>query len=107
RLNDDIVGVADLSRVPLFMIDRVEVYRGALPLQIVRGGMNGAIVLEPRLPKQNELRLGASSGSYGAAAAWAGATGAWTGDDARSTRKFATTVAVRRAGARNDFDYRA
>ncbi|HMR11879.1 MAG TPA: TonB-dependent receptor plug domain-containing protein, partial [Polyangiaceae bacterium] len=31
RLNDDLTGTADLSRIPLWMLHRVEVYRGATP----------------------------------------------------------------------------
>src|SRR6187431_28249 len=43
RLNDDVSGTADLSTVPLFMIERVEVYRGNAPLKSDRLGLGGAI----------------------------------------------------------------
>ena len=36
RLNDDVGGTADLSTVPLWMVDRVEVYRGHAPVQADR-----------------------------------------------------------------------
>src|SRR5262249_20690611 len=42
RLNDDLTGTADLSTVPLYMIQRVEVYRGNAPLDADRLGIGGA-----------------------------------------------------------------
>src|SRR5688500_262320 len=52
RLNDDVSGTADLSTVPLFMIERVEVYRGNAPLKSDRLGLGGAIFFWPRLPRE-------------------------------------------------------
>lgn len=107
RLNDDIVGVADLSRVPLFMIERIEIYRGTAPLRVARGGMNGALLFEPVLPTTNSARVGASAGSFGSAALWAGAAGAtsWGEDQDGRKARFSTSLSYRRAGAENDYMY--
>lgn len=98
RLNDDLTGTADLSTVPLYMIDRVEVYRGNAPIDADRLGIGGAIFFEPRLPVAPELSAGASLGSFGARSLFvSGATG---GEDARAL------VAIRREAATNDFTYK-
>src|SRR6187551_3585763 len=39
RLNDDVTGTADLSLVPLWMIQRVEIYRSAAPPEADRMGI--------------------------------------------------------------------
>ncbi|MEB2311789.1 MAG: TonB-dependent receptor [Polyangiaceae bacterium] len=97
RLNDDVTGTADLSQVPLWMLERVEVFRGNGPEALDRLGIAGALVLEPRLPRRSELRAGANVGSFGELGAWAGA--AVAGDGA------ASLFALRRAVARDDFSY--
>jgi iron complex outermembrane receptor protein len=97
RLNDDLTGTADLSTVPLYMIDRVEVYRGNAPIDADRLGIGGAIFFEPRLPGVPELSAGASLGSFDARSAFvSGATG---GEHARAL------FALRREAASNDFSY--
>lgn len=98
RINDDVVGVADLSTVPAFMVGRVRVYQGAPPLHRPRSGFAGALVIEPRLPQQNEAFLRAETGSF-AAGAVAGGIAAAVGDTV-------TSVSLRRSGAQNDFRYR-
>lgn len=105
RLNDDIVGVADLSRVPLFLVDRIEIYRGALPQTVHRDGMNGAILMEPVTPSTSALRLGMTAGSFSFAEGYAATTGRYQPEKNPSAGLFATTIAVRRAGAENDFTY--
>src|SRR6185369_6565468 len=42
RLNDDVTGAADLSTIPLFALDRVEVFRGNAPADADRLGIGGA-----------------------------------------------------------------
>ena len=97
RLNDDLTGTADLSTVPLYMIERVEVYRGNAPVDADRLGIGGAIFFEPRLPALPELTAGVSAGSFGARSVFvSGATG---GGPVRAL------VAVRREAADNDFSY--
>lgn len=65
RLNDQVGGVADLSTIPLWLIERVDVYRGNAPFGADELGIGGAIVFEPRRPTKNEAGGGASLGSFG------------------------------------------
>lgn len=65
RLNDQVGGVADLSTIPLWLVERVEVYRGNAPLSADELGIGGAIFFEPRRPKRNEAAAGATLGSFG------------------------------------------
>ena len=98
RLNDDVTGTADLSLIPLWMLERADVYRGNAPADADHLGIGGAIYFEPRLPRVNRVRAGAQVGSFGERAGWLGAEIARRDD--------AALVAVRRAGARNDYSYR-
>jgi vitamin B12 transporter len=70
RLNDDVGGTADLSLVPLWLIDRVEVYRGNAPLEADRLGAGGAIFFEPRMPTGDMGGAGYYGGSWGASKGW-------------------------------------
>jgi vitamin B12 transporter len=97
RLNDDITGTADLSRVPLFLLDRVEVFRGSAPEQADRLGIGGAVFFEPRLPRRNTFGGGASVGSYGERSVWLG--GEVASEDGGAL------VLVRRDTAKNDYEY--
>ncbi|HEX7669655.1 MAG TPA: TonB-dependent receptor [Polyangiaceae bacterium] len=98
RLNDDVTGTADLSTLPLFLMDRMEVYRGNAPVDADRLGIGGAIFFEPRFPKSSELGAGAGAGSFGARALWA--SGGVAGDHASAL------VALRREGADQDFSFK-
>jgi iron complex outermembrane receptor protein len=64
RLNDEIGGVANLADVPLFLVERVEVYRSHAPAGLELG-IGGALVFEPKRPRNMELSLGAQAGSFG------------------------------------------
>ncbi len=117
RLNDEITGAADLSALPLWVLDRVEVFRGASPTALGSFGLGGAVVLSPRLPKQRQLRLAAGVGSYGEA--WqsaavsvasgdAGRGGVRRGGSVDSHHDEVSSdalVAYRHAAADNDFPY--
>ncbi len=98
RLNDDVVGVADLANVPAFMIERAVVYQSAPPLHMPRSGVSGALLVEPRLPAGRELFVRGEAGSFSTAAVAAGV--------GLGTQHSATSISVRRSGARNDFRYR-
>ncbi|HYP88408.1 MAG TPA: TonB-dependent receptor [Polyangiaceae bacterium] len=65
RLNDQVGGVADLSTIPLWLVDRVDVYRGNAPFDVDELGIGGAIAFEPRRPKKSEAAAGATLGSFG------------------------------------------
>lgn len=69
RLNDDVTGTADLSTVPLALLDRVELVRGAGPLVADRAGVAGALFLEPRLARRTRAEALFGAGSFGAASA--------------------------------------
>jgi vitamin B12 transporter len=98
RINDDIGGSADLSTVPLWLIDRVEIYRGNAPFEADRFGIGGAIFFEPRRPDDTRAALGAKVGSFGSGGAFTYAT---AGDDER-----ALLVGLSLEGAQNDYSFR-
>lgn len=54
RLNDELTGTVDLSTLPLWILHRVEIYRGNAPASVDELGMGGAVLLEPRLPSRGE-----------------------------------------------------
>jgi iron complex outermembrane receptor protein len=97
RINDDVAGVADLSSVPLWLVDRVEVYRGNAPLEAARFGIGGAIFFEPIRPREPLAGVGALAGSYGSRAAHAFAA---TGGTDHSL-----LVGARLEGADNDYRF--
>ncbi len=70
RLNDDVGGTADLSMVPLWLINHIEIYRGNAPLESDRLGPGGAIFFVPQRPVKNAARLGLEGGSWGAKKVW-------------------------------------
>lgn len=65
RLNDQVGGIADLSTIPLWLVERVDVYRGNAPFEADELGIGGALFFEPRRPKQNEAAAGVTLGSFG------------------------------------------
>lgn len=65
RLNDQVGGVADLSTIPLWLIERVDVYRGNAPFEVDELGIGGAILFEPKHPRRTEAAAGATLGSFG------------------------------------------
>jgi iron complex outermembrane receptor protein len=97
RLNDDVTGTADLSTVPLWMLDRVEVFRGNAPEAADRLGIGGAIFFEPRLPHHSRLGGGYALGSFGELSTWLGGAVAAPGA--------ASMVALSRSYAKNDYTY--
>ncbi len=97
RLNDDLTGTADLSTVPIFMLDRIEVYRGNAPFDADRLGLGGAIFLEPTLPSASHVGGGLAVGSFGELGTWAKGT-LHEGDSS-------VALSVRRDTAQNDYPY--
>ncbi len=97
RLNDEVTGTADLSTIPLFLVDRVEVYRGNAPGHADRLGLGGAIFFEPKLPARPEVGAGVEAGSHGHLSYW--------GTGSSGSRAAGATVAVRRTVADGDFPY--
>lgn len=97
RINDDVSGSADLSTVPIWMIDRVEVFRGNAPEAADRLGMGGAIFFWPREPRAARAGASVGAGSFGERAGWV----AYEAGSARA----GALVAVRRAQADNDYPF--
>jgi iron complex outermembrane receptor protein len=97
RLNDDVGGNADLSTVPVWFLNRVEIYRSNAPLAGDQLGLGGAIFFEPRKPAGPEAGAGAMAGSFGAHAFW--------GRAALGNERASALVGVRQDGARNDYSY--
>jgi iron complex outermembrane receptor protein len=98
RLNDAVTGSVDLARIPIWFLERIEVYRGNAPIEADRLGMGGAIFLEPRLPGAARLELGALAGSYGTVGAQAISS---AGDAADGV-----VAGVGLGRAQNDYRYR-
>lgn len=106
RLQDEVTGVGDLSRVPPWMLDRIEVYRGATPVGLSRFGMGGAVLFEPRLPGAPEARAGLEYGSWRSFGAWAGVSaGNFSGASTEEVQA-ASSLSYRFSQAQNDFSYR-
>ena len=97
RINDDVGGAADLSTLPLWLIDRIEVYRGNAPFEADRLGLGGAIFFEPIRPRSSLAALGAVAGSWGSRGLHAYAAAA----DERS----GLLVGARLEGADNDYRF--
>ncbi len=58
-------GAFDLSTIPLAVLERVEVYRGAAPAWLVNSGIGGVLQLLPREAHTSEVELGLGVGSFG------------------------------------------
>lgn len=97
KLNDELSGTADLSTVPLFFLRRITVFRGDAPFDLGTGGLGGAVLLEPTLPKSSRLGSGVGIGSYGSRSAWVGSS--------VGTPKAAAAFALRYDTSRNDYLY--
>lgn len=81
RINDDVAGTADLSSLPLWLVNRVEVYRGNAPFGADRLDLGGAIFFEPLRPRDTRVAAGTSAGSYGTRGTWVYGT---AGDERRA-----------------------
>jgi iron complex outermembrane receptor protein len=97
RVNDDVSGTADLSTIPLWLIDRVEVFRGNAPEEADRLGLGGAIFFWPRLPRASRRSMGGEWGSFGQYGGWASIEA--------GTERQATLMALRASGATNDYSF--
>jgi len=97
RLNDPLTGGVDLSTLPLWMLHRVEIYRGNAPAGTDQLGIGGAILLEPRLPNRTEARATLGFGSFGERE---GRAGLMIGD-----HQAGAALAVRHGAGAGDFDF--
>jgi len=97
RLNDEVGGSADLSQVPLWLVDHVEIYRGNAPLYADQFGIGGAILFEPVRPRGTSAGAGLTAGSFGTASGFAWAA---VGD-----QKDHTLIGAELAHADNDYAF--
>jgi len=65
-LNAAAGGAVDLSRLPLGNLERIEVYRGAVPLRLGGSAIGGAVSLATRRARGRELTVSAGTGAFGA-----------------------------------------
>jgi vitamin B12 transporter len=98
RINDDVGGAADLSTVPLFLVDRVEIYRGNAPLEADRLGIGGAVFFEPIRPSSSAFGVGGLAGSFGSRGVWGYAAAA--GRDGTNV-----LLGARAEAAKNDYPF--
>jgi vitamin B12 transporter len=58
-------GAIDLSTIPINVLDRVEVYRGAAPAWLASSGIGGVLQLVPRQAHNTAAEAGLGIGSFG------------------------------------------
>lgn len=99
RLNDEVGGSADLSMIPLWLLQRVEIYRSHAPIEADRFQPGGAIFFEPIVPQKTQAGVGTSVGSWGSSAvhAYAGS----------KTQRVAYLVGVGATQASNRYPYQS
>ena len=64
-LNSSAGGPVDLSRLPLGNLERVEIYRGASPVDLGGAAIGGVLALTSRGSQRRQLSAGLGLGSYG------------------------------------------
>lgn len=97
RLNDDLTGTFDASTVPLWMLERVELFRGNAPPSADRLGLAGALFLEPLRPRGPLAKTSVTAGTFGAREV--------SGLAAVGDGEASALIAVRHATADNDYPY--
>ena len=88
----------DLSTLPPWMFERVEVYRGGAPLWLGSGAIGGVVRLVPRDGRARRLELAAGLGSFDR---YQGRAAVSVGDDG-----LRATVGAGLVSVRGDFPYR-
>ena len=96
RLNTVQAGTADVTTIPLSMIQQVDVQRGALSATYGSNAMNGVMDLQLSVPTTG-MRFSASGGSFDS---W---KGAWVG--ALNTDNVAIGAAVEAIGSQGNYAY--
>src|SRR5690606_25525567 len=87
----------DLSLVPVWALERVEVYRGDAPVWFGNGSIGGVVRLVPRQVREPEAFVGLSGGSFG--------TYQVRGGVAAATERFELSSAVGLAGTQGNFPF--
>jgi iron complex outermembrane receptor protein len=97
RLDDELTGITDLSLLPLWFVNRIEVFRGAAPFDLDRVLPGGVLVLEPRYNSESQGRARFEVGSFGERAASVIAS---SGDETLSV-----TAGLRAAASDDDYPF--
>ncbi|MBN1995989.1 TonB-dependent receptor, partial [candidate division KSB1 bacterium] len=77
-LNDELGGDADLSQIPINIIEKIEVYKGGHSAGFGSGAVGGVIYITTQKTFDNSLKLNTSYGSFGffnAEPGWSGKIG--------------------------------
>ncbi len=64
-LNDELGGDADLSQIPLNIIEKIEVYKGGRSARFGSGAVGGVINISTQKTFDNHMRLTSGCGSFG------------------------------------------
>ena len=92
-------GIADVSRVPVALAERIEVLRGGVGARYGSGGLGGVVNIITRRPGEHSRVAGElSTGAFGTSVGWLSATGPVLGTD--------TLVLLHGGLSRGDFPYR-
>ncbi len=97
RINDEVGGASDLSTIPTFMLDRVDVYRSHAPSHVSQLGVGGAILFIPKTPTENEAQVRGELGSFG--------TRSLSGQIATKQERTRLLVAAEVNAAENDYGF--
>lgn len=100
RLNSPMLGQVDLSLVPSFFIDQLNLWHGASASNISSGALGGAITLDNAKAQQlgHSLRLTQSLGSYATYDSYL--------QYSYGAQRWGATTRLYRASSANDFTYR-
>ncbi|MGE0789914.1 MAG: TonB-dependent receptor [Sandaracinaceae bacterium] len=94
----------DLSTIPLWALDRIDVYRGGAPTWLASSAIGGALVLVPRRAREPTLTGTLGGGSFGRVDARVGGA-ATIHTDTHDDADVLATAGV--THAQNDFPYRS
>ena len=64
-LNQASGGAVDLSLIPLANVERIEIYRGTVPIELGNASMGGAVNIISKRSSADNMRLKVSLGSFG------------------------------------------
>jgi iron complex outermembrane receptor protein len=96
-LNQALGGGVDLGDLPLAGLERIEVYRGAVPARFGGNSLGGVVHLRTQAPGGRRARLYAGSGSFGTRRLGASTGATWQGAEVLGLLDY--------SASRNDFGF--